>query len=331
MEVISLDKLNNLLESEHCFVKLKSSNGKDCSVCPKMFINFDEGSGNIEFSGYNAELNGKETEFDNFSLLVEFLVDNKIIENGRVSLYLINDNFVTVKEYEEDKEFNNLDMKGLLEKYSTANEFEVVVPYDCDYLSKNNAEIAVNGLEEQTLKSLKATYDSLSKKEKGLIPEFNLFISEVTLEIERELGGEQKNLFMCDRVAKGQTKFSDPLKFVWRAYLELEELQKRKIEVSKMPSDNLGNIDGELESVFKDIKDLFISITPTYSWHSTTTSVLYKLYRFKLNEKSRKWLMQFENDYQIEGFEDLAFYNGKDLVFSSCTHEGFHVDYGKKK
>ena len=28
--------------------------------------------------------------------------------------------------------------------------------------------------------------------------------------------------------------------------------------------------------------------------------------------------------------EDLAFYKGEKLLFSSCTHEGFHSDYSKE-
>lgn len=340
MEILDSNQLEYLLEKEHCFLKLNSENNKKCAVSPKMFINFDETGGNMEYSGYNVEFQGREFEFNNFSSLIEFLTDKKVITSGKVSLILINDNFAKLSLYEEDKEFNNLDMKGLLEKYSIANEFEVVVPYGDGYtasapygtvkLSKKDAEIAIDGLEKQTIKSLKITYDKLNKKEKELIPEFEVFIESVKTEIETLLGGREVNLFMCDKVKKGQTKYSEPIQFVWRAYLEIEELLKRKIEVVKMQDNpDSRSLTCELDGVFSDIKDLFISVTPTYSWHITTTSMLHKLYRFKLNDISKKFLLQFEDDYKIEGFEDIAFYKDDRILFSSCTHEGFHVDLSK--
>ena len=340
MEILTIDKLIYLLEKDHCYLDVVSENNKKCSIAPKMFINFDSAGGNMEYSGYTLEFENKEFDFDDFCSLTEFLKDKKIINDGKISLKLINDKFSKLSLYEEDKEFNNLDMKGLLEKYSTASEFEVVVPYGHGYtasspygtvkLSKKDAEIAIDGLQKQTIKSLKATYDNLSKKDKSLIPEFEVFINDVIVEIETLLDGRRIDLFMCDKVSKGQTKYSEPIKFVWRAYLELEELSKRKIEVVKMQDiPESRSLTCELDGVFSDIKECFISATPTYSWHSTTTSMLYKLYRFKLNEKSKNWLMQFEDDYKIEGFEDLAFYRDDKILFSSCTHEGFHVDLSK--
>lgn len=50
------------------------------------------------------------------------------------------------------------------------------------------------------------------------------------------------------------------------------------------------------------------------------------MFYFALNEQTTAWLAQFEHDYQFTKLEDLAFYKGDKLLFSSCTHEGFHND-----
>ena len=44
-------------------------------------------------------------------------------------------------------------------------------------------------------------------------------------------------------------------------------------------------------------------------------------------EETKKWLLQFDTDYDIDPFEDLAFYKENTLLFSSCTHEGYHEDF----
>lgn len=67
----------------------------------------------------------------------------------------------------------------------------------------------------------------------------------------------------------------------------------------------------------------------SFSWHCTM-GPLAKVHRFRLNDKTKKWLKQFKSDYDLEGLEDLALYKGDELLFSSCTHEVFHNDCRKK-
>lgn len=88
-------------------------------------------------------------------------------------------------------------------------------------------------------------------------------------------------------------------------------------------------LDGEevLKFNLQDIKAGFV-------WHCNVSSELSKTFFFELNEDTKKWLLRHGNDYAFEILQDLAFYNGDKLLFSSCTHERFHTDlrevnYGK--
>jgi hypothetical protein len=62
----------------------------------------------------------------------------------------------------------------------------------------------------------------------------------------------------------------------------------------------------------------------TFTWHCTTSSRLSVVYYFRLNEESKRWLMQYESDLDIAPLDDLAFDKNGELLFSSCTHEGYN-------
>ena len=53
-------------------------------------------------------------------------------------------------------------------------------------------------------------------------------------------------------------------------------------------------------------------------------------YYFKLNDETKKYLLQFRNDFYMRDLDDLSLYNDDEVKFSSCTHEGFNsieIDY----
>lgn len=88
----------------------------------------------------------------------------------------------------------------------------------------------------------------------------------------------------------------------------------------------------DTESGLADIQPLInavISIKQTFSWHCTTSSEAASVLKFKLTDGARQWLLAHNNDYDLGKFEDLALYDGDRLLFSSCTHEHFHVDCEK--
>ena len=346
MQVISLERLNWLLEEAHCSVKLRSKDGTECDVSQSISIYFNENdiedpkNGQVSYVGYDVYINEKNKSYKSYKTLIKALTALQMIDGESVSLLSINDNFDTVEDYVSDVEFNNLDMKGLIEKYATADSFELVLPYGNNYsmqnplgtvaLKEEHGKESIKILENEFMQKIASAYANLSEEQKQSLPKYDELIKDITEEINAQIKkAKGKMVFMCDRVSQGKTKYAQPIEFFWHAYFNLQFIIDRKAEVIKMQDlpDKIP-LDLELDDKNnKPLKDNLISITPTFVTHCTTSGALSKVFKFKLNDATKQWLMRFKDDYNIEGFEDLAFYKGEKLLFSSCTHEGFHSDY----
>ena len=47
-------------------------------------------------------------------------------------------------------------------------------------------------------------------------------------------------------------------------------------------------------------------------------------YYFKFNDESKKYLLKYESDFDLDNLEDLTFYKDNEVVFYSCTHENYN-------
>ena len=139
-----------------------------------------------------------------------------------------------------------------------------------------------------------------------------------------ELVNAKTNPFICDHVGK-DTKYCKPLNFFWHLYHNCQMVFMSADSLEKLPVDETfaGKV---FESDFnKPLKPHLQKCEFTYSSHCTT-GPLQLVYYFALNDETKNWLNQFEDDYALEGsdFEDLAIYKNGEIKFSSCTHEGFN-------
>lgn len=345
MSKISKEEFEKLLNVEKVSILKIRLDDKDIEINRNIsiYFNFDNLSdgqnGQTIDRGYSINCNGETKDVDDYEKLCEILdvsVDHKNIE-----LIRINDRFDSIKDYLEDKEFNNLDMKGILNKYvGTADSFELVTPYNEKLTfigvsadSKDNASEAVDGMENATISRLKQYYDKYYDKiSKVTDKSFDELIIDIKKEIKSAIAKGKKQgrpVFMCDRVYKGKTKYSEPQEFFWHTYHDIQFMYECK--------ENIERAKAERELVEKSIvEDLYllkphlISARLSYSWHCTTTSQLSIVCKFKLNDDTEKYLLRFKTDYDLRGLEDLALYKGDKLLFSSCTHEGFHTDLTKR-
>ena len=48
------------------------------------------------------------------------------------------------------------------------------------------------------------------------------------------------------------------------------------------------------------------------------------IYYFKLNDLTKKYLLQFKSDFDLVDLEDLVLYQNDKELFSSCTHERYN-------
>lgn len=333
---ISKEKLKYLLDEEN--VSLMSiRTDRDVKIEGKMSIYFnfddlgDKRNGTRLKEGFIVTYDNKSYEPKDFEELSHLLC---LDEQKEIELVSINNRFKTIDAYLENKEFNNLNMQGILDRYGEADAFELVSPYNKNFeflgvkADENIGGIddAVSGLRKSLLSELKDRFNKYQDKIKeSTTKDFDAIIDDITNEILKAKKKRKGIVFLCDKVYEGKTKYVNPVEFFWHAYhsvtliIECQENAKKQLE-QKVEIE---------ESVLSDLKYLqphMISAKLSYSWHCTTSSALSVVFRFELNDETKKYLLRFKDDYALRGLEDLALYKGDKLLFSSCTHEGFHND-----
>ena len=231
---------------------------------------------------------------------------------------------------------NKILMKDLLDKFSESDSFSLTGSILGIAITN---EVKNNSLEEiksKTRKYLLEHYERLKEQ----MP--NISFDDLYQEIELEclnFGINQKkfymekygffnNSFICDYVMKERdgirTKYTEPMGYFWHFYHRVGQNFDREEYL-----DELMKKDNKLEPVdrIEDeiLKSNLIRYEILFHNHCTESGSLMINYYFKLNDDTRKWLLQFESDFDLEcNLEDLAFYKNGELMFSSCTHEEFN-------
>lgn len=352
MEKISIDRLRQLVEKEQVEVEIAIKNKPDESCC----IGFDmdmvitESGGELKVVGYNIETlkNEKliEKSFKKIDKLLAYLKKEQVIDDD-ITVITYNNRYHTYQQYLDALAFDNIDMSGLLEKYLPhADRFSLTCPYsiDCDIdhpygairLNKEHADYAEKKVGEWTMQTLKRIYAKMTDSEKESLPPFDTLIESIAKEVENyratlsdnELGENGGSSFMCDKFSMGKTHFKSPQE-LWHFYHSLDNLFMYcwiSDKMQKSPDER--PLDAELNSeYYLPLKQDLINTEVTFCWHCTTSSQLSKVFYFRITNNSIAWLKKLKNDYDMTELEDLAFYNGDKLLFSSCTHEGFHNDF----
>ena len=226
-------------------------------------------------------------------------------------------------------------MNSILDIFSNCDTFSLTSTIPITEIPKKDRIKLLNNHLNDVKQHLQDIYNKESQTENSL-PEFDVLFDDIVDECTKfydkirgkdimKLCNNGNSPFICDHVGK-DTKYSEPLKLIWHFYHNVQQVL--------MSNDNLINLSecNELntEKIFIDSKDKILkenllSYEFTYLTHCTGGPLQLVLY-FPLNENTKKWLLQFKNDYDLENsnFEDLAIYNNDKLEFSSCTHEQFN-------
>lgn len=226
---------------------------------------------------------------------------------------------------------NKISMQELLEKFKDSEMFSLTGDISGVKITVNDKFQVLKEIKEVNKDCLRKQYNDL--KERVLLIPFD----ELYQEIEKEclIFKEQykakylkkygifNNSFIGDHVEK-DTKYYNPPGYFWSFYhsvglnLDREEYLDELIKENNQltPLDIIGD---------KVLKDNLVKYEISFFNHCTERSILMINYYFYLNEDTKKWLLQFTNDFEITGnLEDLAFYKNGEIVFSSCTHEQFN-------
>lgn len=273
--------------------------------------------------------------------LLSYIKKKAYFENGEFKLFGIGADRKSYEKYLADNDFNKIDMAGLLDIYGDiANSFSLTCPYN-GYDEKGEVLYKISdGLAEIAEREIRLWARNSSReqlKNCENLPPFDELYAEIEREYEefylkneefaKQHGG---NAFICDAFARGETEFTQPSE-LWHVYNSVEfaancvrTLRKMKEATAEKPL--CTEIDGE-EVLKFNLQDVKVG----FSWHCTVSSELGKTFFFELNEDTKKWLMRHKDDYDFGTLQDLAFYNGEKILFSSCTHEGFHTDLREVK
>ena len=288
----------------------------------------------VSVLGYCVTLNGVKRDFSSLQNMVKFLLEEGFINNGEILISKINGEYTSFEQFNRAVAFENATMGEIIEKSIElgAKSFVLVSPLQKaitkDYpfgVQKIDEEMAKEIFEESlqgVIERSKALYKNKIKQGE-VLPEFNFIMQEIySLWFQCFSADSTEGLNLFREACKKVENNLDIIDF----YNEFLILGEQKVCLDK-------TVENKFELAF-DLEfdqpqnallgDYLSDIEVTFSWHTTTTTRLYKVFKFELNEQTKGWLMQFENDYKIEGFEDLAFYAGDELIFSSCTHEKFH-------
>ena len=338
----NINDLKFLLEDEKVSALVIKNKEKRIDIIRKIsiYMNFDdlsdERNGQLIDKGYQVNINEETIDFESFEQLLEFL---KLEDQQLIALLSINNQFNSIQEYLEDKAFNNLDMQGIISKYEKeADSFVLVAPYEEELLDEMYVEFGddsksetINDLENKIITKLKGYYDIyLDDIKKTTNKSFETIIDDIKQEIRKALMQAERDnvlMFLCDKVHVGKTLYQEPQQFFWHAYHDLQFLIECESNIDLVENNQFEYL--EKNTIINDLRTLkpwLISFNTSYSWHCTTTNRLSIVFKFQLNEETKKYLLKFKTDYDLKGLEDLAFYKGEKLLFSSCTHERFHAD-----
>ena len=202
-------------------------------------------------------------------------------------------------------------LEELLNKFNDCDSFEL-----CAYanvkkrISMDDAEKEKANMEKIIKQKIKSEYD---RDHRWMIEPFEAFYEDILNDVE---SGEYDK--------RGEFKYKKPIKLLATAYSKIFLLEQ-SIEIinARTNANNSTNpLDIFKDDSYKDLKDSLISCDLTNHTHCTEGPDFF-VYRFKLDDNSRGWLLKKDDQFHFNSNElaDLALYSNNKLRYSSCTHE----------
>lgn len=286
----------------------------------------------VTYAGQTSKIKGDKK-------LLKFLEDNGAKQDGEYRVKSVGSDKLTVEEYRKRLAFDKLDMQGLLEKYlPLADSFSLTCAYGEYGISEEKANEALKTVREDCYKTAEAQFLLAAESERKKLPPFKTIYADIEKEY-REYCREHSALidandgYACFSDVFSGDKVYSSLYELWHTYNEVDFAGTCEYILEKLKKcENSRPIDKELDCGENAVlKDNLIKTEVTFVWHCTRSAELSKVFHIKLNEDTVGWLKKFKTDYDLDALEDLAFYKKGKLLFSSCTHERFHVDCSEKK
>ena len=281
-------------------------------------------------------------------ILKEFDDCNKFSLTGRISKYN-----VTISQEEYEKKIENLSSK---EQRNFLEQF--IEKYN---ITEEEFENALANLEEHNKEEKRKIYEN--SKEKFInYPEFDKLYNEIKRECydfdceenkqfyinkhygdkeikkykeygmtEEEINEMKEDFFQCsfiaDHVGKTTKYGNENRGFFYHLYHDIGMLIDCQKDKKRYCTNNRKS---PIEQIPNELKKHFLYYEVSYFNSVTISSGLMINYYFELNDETKKYLLQFKNDFQLEDLDDLTLYKDNEMRFYSCTHERYNsidIDY----
>ena len=227
---------------------------------------------------------------------------------------------LTGKAFKYDISISDEELEKDMGKLSLKDRKKYLEQYIVNYrVTEEEIIDALNKVEDYCKEEKRKIYEN-SKDKFVNYPKFDDLYEEIKKECY-EFNSKGEGRFIADCVGS-KTKYGNEHRgFFYSLYHDISmniERQKDK--------DKYCNKDGmdPLEQIPDEIKDEFLYYEISYFNSVTVSSVPMINYYFKLNDKTKDYLLKFRNDFCLDELEDLAFYKDDEIKFFSCTHELFN-------
>lgn len=250
-----------------------------------------------------------------------------------------------------------LSMKEILDKYNDANKFSLTGSCSGYKITEEEFMNAIKDMEEHNKERHKKIYQI--RREKFNDPEYD--VDKVYEEIKEECikyRQEHKKSYVPLRELYSPEELKQYIQ-ITEQYTQVEDtdaLLDRLIEVGDSITSCVGKTtkyDNNFSHIYHDVdmtlkcledKEKYLSngvLDPLdavpeelkeyllyyeVSFHNevSTRSILMINYYFVLNDATKKYLLKFKDDFNMDELEDLTLYKDDQVLFYSCTHEKFN-------
>lgn len=241
-------------------------------------------------------------------------------------------------------------MKTLLMHYPQATSFSLTGPFQKGYdqnhpygiykLDEAMAKKIEENIKNHLFQNLHLRYSNWSNKDKLIHPSYDELIASIQQEVRAHLSlvyskklPKDTSPFMCDVFMMKKAKHQQPSD-LWHFYHDIS-LFEDTYQVSLDAARN-NSIERDIFDIFQNpyyapLKPSLLKTNISFFWHCTQSSQLAITYYFSLNQESIAWLNELKGPLDMKELEDFALYHNEELLFSSCTHEGFETDVASQK
>lgn len=336
MENIDRTALEEILASTDYSVTLQIPDGGKITIDKILSLNVQDENYDFKCTGYSVA-GDKEGRAETLKELYALL--SRIgAGDGQYVLDNIGERFNTIAELKEKIAFDNISIEGLLEKYADADRFSLCSAYGDVHIGEEQAAAALKEINGVMKKTAEEQYLLISAEERKSLPPFDRLYEEIYDEctayrkkrakLIKKYDGEA---FFCDVFGTNKSKYKSPQQ-LWHIYHAVDFTQTCAYTLDKLKANKVvAPTDRQLDGL-PALKEALISAKPAFCWHCTVSGQLSTVFTFELNQKTKAWLKARKDDYDFGTtqasycLDDLAFYRGDEILFSSCTHERFHHD-----